>query len=293
MRLEYASMVTPGAEHIWGFENGTACINQRRAWPKQNKKIHIRDPVHVGPLQRYRVHSSGSFFNTHTESIWQTITEQDEARGLHMYMSTCGCRTRCAMPIFTLILSTSRQVQTIYSSRPYLLIKSTQDRREREIAILRILDSIGFNWPVFCAVAIGFLASSYSLFATNIISPALLYVYPPGSNLRSKMGQVLDLTTLSSTLVGMVVFGHFADRGGRKRLYGWELIIIILATMGLVLSSKGIMGTDEHGNSKSSMDIYASIIFFRCVLGFGIGAEVSHPISRLTPCPPPHLTVTH
>lgn len=86
--------------------------------------------------------------------------------------------------------------------------------------------------------------------------------------------EVLDMTTLSSTLVGMILFGHFADRGGRKRLYGWELIILIFATMRLVLSSPGY--TDSNSNT-SSMDIYASIIFFRCVLGFGIGAEVSAP----------------
>lgn len=87
---------------------------------------------------------------------------------------------------------------------------------------------------------------------------------------------MLDLTTLSATLFGMVVFGHFADRGGRKRLYGWELIILILATVGLVLSSQGFMQTsvDVEGVPKSSMSIYASIIFFRCMLGFGIGAEV-------------------
>lgn len=72
----------------------------------------------------------------------------------------------------------------------------------------------------------------------------------------------------------MVVFGHFADRGGRKRLYGWELIILILATVGLVLSSQGFMQTNMEGVPKSSMNIYASIIFFRCMLGFGIGAEV-------------------
>lgn len=155
------------------------------------------------------------------------------------------------------------------------------DRHEREIAILRILDSIGFNWPVFCAVAIGFLASSYSLFATNFVTPALLYVYPPEGFSHVDVGEMLDLTTLSATLFGMVVFGHFADRGGRKRLYGWELIILILATVGLVLSSQGFMQTnvDVDGVPKSSMSIYASIIFFRCMLGFGIGAE--YPVSAV------------
>lgn len=188
-----------------------------------------------------------------------------------------GYTIRCATPTCTPTSSTSRSVDPPHvSARLFIPAHqpSPQDRREREIAILRILDSIGFNWPVFCAVAFGFLASSYSLFATNIISPALLYVYPPGSQLGSRVSEVLDLTTLSSTLVGMVLFGHLADRGGRKRLYGWELIIVILATLGLVLSSQGYRGVDEDGNAESSMDFYASIIFFRCVLGFGIGAEV-------------------
>ncbi|KAI3398218.1 hypothetical protein diail_9695 [Diaporthe ilicicola] len=159
------------------------------------------------------------------------------------------------------------------------------DRHEREIAILRILDSIGFNWPVFCAVAIGFLASSYSLFATNFVTPALLYVYPPEGFNHVDVGEMLDLTTLSSTLFGMIVFGYFADRGGRKKLYGWELIILILSTVGLVLSSQGFMQTDVDtdvdvgGVPKSSMNIYASIIFFRCMLGFGIGAE--YPVSAV------------
>ncbi|KAG8160876.1 hypothetical protein KVR01_009140 [Diaporthe batatas] len=153
------------------------------------------------------------------------------------------------------------------------------DRHEREIAILRILDCIGFNWPVFCAVAIGFLATSYSLFATNFVKPALLYVYPPSNQSKQDIGEVLDLTTLSSTLVGMVVFGHFADRGGRKKLYGWELIILIFATVGLVLSSQGFMSQGVDGNTESSMSIYASIIFFRCLLGLGIGAE--YPVSAV------------
>lgn len=108
------------------------------------------------------------------------------------------------------------------------------------------------------------------------MKPALLYVYPPSNESRQDIGEVLDLTTLIFTLVGMVVFGHFADRGGRKRLYGWELIILILATVGLVLSSQGFMRPGADGKTESSMSIYASIIFFRCLLGFGIGAEVSY-----------------
>lgn len=178
------------------------------------------------------------------------------------------------------VFDTSRYVYTVISPTPrpercQSLISLVQDPEERERKVYRILDGIGFNWPVFWAVSVGFLASSYSLFAMGIMSPALLYVYDSHARIES-VSEVLDLATLSSTVVGMLFFGHLADRGGRKRLYGWELIIIILATMGLVLSSEGYMSGSQ---GQHSMDIYASIIFFRCVLGFGIGAE--YPVSAV------------
>jgi MFS transporter, PHS family, inorganic phosphate transporter len=123
--------------------------------------------------------------------------------------------------------------------------------------------------------ASGFLASSWSLIATNIISPALYYLYPPGGRLRADAGLGLDEVTLMGTIIGMVVFGHLADRLGRKGLYGYELMIILTALGGVAFSSEGYIRPNDDGEGyTSSMDIYAAIFWWRCILGLGIGAEV-------------------
>jgi PHS family inorganic phosphate transporter-like MFS transporter len=126
---------------------------------------------------------------------------------------------------------------------------------------------------VFLVAATGFLATSYSLFSLSFSSPALNYVYPLCGHPVTTT--VLDELTLVATLLGSVILGHASDLFGRKRLYGIELVIIIIATSGLVQSGAGFMYPSrgvplgEH----SSMDIYSWIAWWRFLLGFGIGAE--------------------
>jgi len=71
----------------------------------------------------------------------------------------------------------------------------------------------------------------------------------------------------------MVVFGHVADRVGRSALYGFEIIIVMAAIGGAAFSSAGFM---IHNGESSSLSIYAALLFFRFLLGLGIGAEVRY-----------------
>ncbi|KAK5652692.1 hypothetical protein OQA88_10286 [Cercophora sp. LCS_1] len=151
--------------------------------------------------------------------------------------------------------------------------------KERERQILKLVDDNGFNSKVFFVAASGFLASSYSLFSTNVITPAISFVSPACGRLGSEPGQVIDLLTLLGSITGMLVMGHFADRAGRKRLYGLELAILIVATMGVVQASEGFTYVAPDGNSQRSMDMYAWLAWWRAALGFGIGAE--YPISAI------------
>ena len=87
---------------------------------------------------------------------------------------------------------------------------------------------------------------------------------------------MIDLLTLIGTIVGMLVVGHLADRAGRKRLYGFELSILIIATIGMVQAGEGfIYQVDDGITYKHSMNMYAWIAWWRTALGFGIGAEAS------------------
>jgi MFS family permease len=85
----------------------------------------------------------------------------------------------------------------------------------------------------------------------------------------------------------MLCIGHLADRAGRKRLYGGELAILIFATMGVVQASDGFMiqvPGKQNGNYNAAMDIYDWISWWRFMLGFGIGAEVSFRFVDLGIC---------
>lgn len=142
--------------------------------------------------------------------------------------------------------------------------------------------------------SLGFLASSYSLFATGIIWPALAYVYPHDKD--TNPGVAFDLVTLSGIIVGMILFGHLADRVGRKRLYGIELMIIIIATIGIAFSSDGLMvpassqtTLDKDFSSKYSyyrtMNVFDAVTTWRALLGVGIGAgrSMQNPLSLHDP----------
>jgi PHS family inorganic phosphate transporter-like MFS transporter len=105
--------------------------------------------------------------------------------------------------------------------------------------------------------ASGFVASSYSLFATNVLMPALYYVYPPCGRLSNTASEVIDELTLIGIVVGMLVMGHLADRSGRKKWYGVELSLLIIGTFGVVQSSEGYMVQNLDGTYTHSMDVYS------------------------------------
>lgn len=77
-----------------------------------------------------------------------------------------------------------------------------------------------------------------------------------------------QVATSGGTVIGQVAFGALADIVGRKRMYGLELIIIIFATLAQALSS-----------NSPSMSIVGVIIFWRVIMGIGIGGD--YPLSSI------------
>lgn len=99
--------------------------------------------------------------------------------------------------------------------------------------------------------------------------PMLSYVYWK-NELSSLRLACINISTLTGTLLGMIAFGFMADKYGRKRMYGVELVLLITATLGVVMSSNGV---------HDSMNIYAWLIWWRILVGVGVGAD--YPLSAV------------
>ncbi|KAI8962033.1 MFS general substrate transporter [Daldinia sp. FL1419] len=144
------------------------------------------------------------------------------------------------------------------------------DIDDPERTVQSVIDYPGldkFQWKVWWVAASGFFTTSYSIFAVNVISPSISYVYP-GCTKGDAL--VINLATLAGTMAGMLLFGCLADRYGRKAIYGLELSIVVFATVGMTTASSGHM---------NSMNVYGWIGFWRTMLGIGLGAE--YPLSAI------------
>jgi len=142
---------------------------------------------------------------------------------------------------------------------------------ERRRAALADVDNAAFSWfhVKVCAVAgTGFFTDAYDIFAINIASTMLGYLYGPKQKLTVNQDLGVKVATPIGTLCGQLLFGWLADVVGRKRMYGVELIIIIVGTFGQVLS----------GNAHA-VNIFGVIIVWRFLMGIGIGGD--YPLSAV------------
>jgi len=142
---------------------------------------------------------------------------------------------------------------------------------ERRRAALAEIDNAKFSWFHFkvCMVAgVGFFTDAYDIFAINIASTMLGYVYGKGGVLSAHQDLGVKVATPCGTLIGQLVFGWLADRVGRKRMYGVELMIIIVATFGQAMS----------GNAPA-VKIIGVLVVWRTLMGLGIGGD--YPLSAV------------
>ncbi|ATY62210.1 phosphate transporter [Cordyceps militaris CM01] len=129
------------------------------------------------------------------------------------------------------------------------------------------LDLNSWNFRIWGVAASGFLTDSYNLFSTNVILASISFVYYPHG--REWPGLLINLFTLLGSVIGQLSFGFLADYYGRTRLYGIELVLVIVSTIGVATSSHGY----------NDMSFLGLFIWWRFVMGIGIGAE--YPLSAV------------
>lgn len=70
----------------------------------------------------------------------------------------------------------------------------------------------------------------------------------------------LRIAILLGAMIGQIGAGFLADIYGRRKVYGWELLLLLAATWGVVMSSRG---------EGDSMSVYGWMWAWRFLMGTG------------------------
>jgi MFS transporter, PHS family, inorganic phosphate transporter len=112
------------------------------------------------------------------------------------------------------------------------------------------------HWKVMFISGMGFLTDAYDLFIIGVVIAILKEEWHPSA---VAVGLVTS-TALLASAVGAIVFGRIADILGRKRIYGYEVLVLAIGALA----------------SAFSPNIWWLIVF-RIILGLGIGGD--YPVS--------------
>ncbi|KAL2471838.1 putative inorganic phosphate transporter 1-9 [Abeliophyllum distichum] len=146
------------------------------------------------------------------------------------------------------------------------------------LKVLSALDSARTQYYHFKAIIVagmGLFTDAYDLFCIPPIIKLLGRIYYKDREKYSDdrlyevsavVTSVMVGTALLGTVIGQLVFGYLGDRIGRRRVYGLALMLMVLSSIGCGLSL-----------STSRTFVLLSLMFFRFVLGLGIGGD--YPLS--------------
>jgi PHS family inorganic phosphate transporter-like MFS transporter len=115
-----------------------------------------------------------------------------------------------------------------------------------------------FHLRAVVASGVGFFTDAYDLFVIGIASTLITKDW----GLSSDRLALLNSTMLAAAFVGALVFGRYADKVGRKRVYWLVAAIMIAGALGSAFSQS-----------------YWMLIAFRFVLGVGVGGD--YPVSAV------------
>jgi len=113
-----------------------------------------------------------------------------------------------------------------------------------------------FQYKIMFISGMGFFTDAYDLFIIGIVVDILKTQW----SLSTTQVSLLNSATLAASAVGAIVFGRVADILGRKRIYGYEVLILAVGAIASALAPN-----------------FAFLLVSRIVLGIGIGGD--YPVS--------------
>jgi MFS transporter, PHS family, inorganic phosphate transporter len=113
-----------------------------------------------------------------------------------------------------------------------------------------------FQYKIMFVSGMGFFTDAYDLFVIGIV----VVLIKPQWGLSTTDVSLLNSVTLAASAVGAIVFGRIADILGRKKIYGYEVLILAIGALASALAPN-----------------FVFLLACRAILGIGIGGD--YPVS--------------
>jgi Na+/melibiose symporter-like transporter len=84
-----------------------------------------------------------------------------------------------------------------------------------------------FQWKVMFVAGMGFFTDAYDLFVIGVV----VALIKPEWHLSTGQISLLNSATLAASAVGAIIFGRIADILGRKRIYGYEVLVLAIGAL--------------------------------------------------------------
>ncbi|TWP33628.1 MFS transporter [Leekyejoonella antrihumi] len=130
------------------------------------------------------------------------------------------------------------------------------DVTSRQLAALDDARPNRFQLKIMFVSGMGFFTDAYDLFIIGVVVSLLKTQW----HLSTDQVSLLNSATLVASAVGAIVFGRVADMVGRKKIYGYEVLVLAAGAL-----------------ASAFAPTYALLLVFRIVLGIGIGGD--YPVS--------------
>ncbi|KAL1540648.1 putative inorganic phosphate transporter 1-8 [Salvia divinorum] len=137
------------------------------------------------------------------------------------------------------------------------------------LKVLAALDSAKTQYYHFKAIIVagmGLFTDAYDLFCLPPILKLLARIYYSHKDVPTAVASAMLAAALLGAAVGQLVFGHLGDRIGRRRVYGFSLLLMIFSAIWCGFSA-----------CTSRSCVLLTLGFFRFALGVGIGGD--YPLS--------------
>lgn len=109
-----------------------------------------------------------------------------------------------------------------------------------------------FHWKMVFTAGMGFFTDAYDLFIIGVVTAILAPIW----HLSTHQLAILNAASLAAAAFGAVLFGIMSDKFGRKKMYGFEVLILFFGAIMCALSTN-----------------FTMLLIARVVVGFGIGGD--------------------